>query len=182
MDGSPSSAPVISVRGLTKRYSSTVLAVDDLTFTVEPGQVCGMLGPNGAGKTTTLRMLVGLVRPTKGEAALFGEDVRWVPEERGWYVWNGRHWGPDVTGELMRRAKTVARLLWYELPHVGFDDRKDGDTVQSIDGVDFLVDKFSAPYLMGANIDFVDGLNGAGFKIGNPNAKSTCGCGESFGA
>ena len=63
---------------------------------------------------------------------------------------------------------------------LGFDDRKDGDTVQRIDGVDFLVDKFSAPYLMGANVDFVDGLNGAGFKIGNPNAKSTCGCGTSF--
>lgn len=65
---------------------------------------------------------------------------------------------------------------------LGFDDRKDGDTVQSIDGVDFLVDKFSAPYLIGAEVDFVDGLNGSGFKIGNPNAKSTCGCGESFGA
>lgn len=65
---------------------------------------------------------------------------------------------------------------------LGFDDRKDADTVQTIDGVDFLVDKFSAPYLMGASIDFVDGLNGAGFKIGNPNAKSTCGCGESFTA
>ncbi len=51
----------------------------------------------------------------------------------------------------------------------------------AIDGVDFLVDKYSAPYLVGAQIDFVDGLNGAGFKIGNPNAKSTCGCGESFG-
>lgn len=65
---------------------------------------------------------------------------------------------------------------------LGFDDRKEGDTVQSIDGVDFLIDKFSAPYLMGAQVDFVDGLNGSGFKIGNPNAKSTCGCGESFGA
>jgi iron-sulfur cluster assembly accessory protein len=65
---------------------------------------------------------------------------------------------------------------------LGFDERKEGDTVQQIDGVDFLVDKFSAPYLMGANVDFVDGLNGAGFKIGNPNAKSTCGCGESFTA
>jgi ABC-2 type transport system ATP-binding protein len=61
MDGSPSSAPVIAVRGLSKRFSSTVLAVDDLSFSVERGQVCGMLGPNGAGKTTTLRMLVGLV-------------------------------------------------------------------------------------------------------------------------
>lgn len=65
---------------------------------------------------------------------------------------------------------------------LGFDDRKESDTVLSIDGVDFYVDKFSTPYLAGAAIDFVDGLNGAGFKIGNPNAKSTCGCGESFTA
>lgn len=64
---------------------------------------------------------------------------------------------------------------------LGFDDRKETDSVLAIDGVDFLVDKYSAPYLVGAEIDFVDGLNGAGFKIGNPNAKSTCGCGESFG-
>jgi ABC-2 type transport system ATP-binding protein len=76
MDDSPSSAPVIAVRGLSKRFSSSVLAVDDLSFTVEAGQVCGMLGPNGAGKTTTLRMLVGLIRPTGGDAALFGEQVR----------------------------------------------------------------------------------------------------------
>lgn len=65
---------------------------------------------------------------------------------------------------------------------LGFDERKESDTVQEIDGVAFLIDKFSAPYLMGANIDFVDGLDGSGFKIGNPNAKSTCGCGESFTA
>jgi iron-sulfur cluster assembly accessory protein len=65
---------------------------------------------------------------------------------------------------------------------LGFDDRKETDTVLEIGGVPFLVDKFSAPYLMGADIDFVDGLMGAGFKISNPNAKSTCGCGESFGA
>ena len=65
---------------------------------------------------------------------------------------------------------------------MGFDDRKDADTVLVIDGVDFLVDKFSTPYLMGAQVDYVDGLMGAGFKISNPNAKSTCGCGESFTA
>ena len=64
---------------------------------------------------------------------------------------------------------------------LGFDDRKESDTILVIDEIDFLVDKFSAPYLSGATIDFVDGLNGSGFKIGNPNAKSTCGCGESFG-
>lgn len=64
---------------------------------------------------------------------------------------------------------------------LGFDDRKETDTVLGIQEINFLVDKFSAPYLDGATIDFVDGLNGSGFKIGNPNAKSTCGCGESFG-
>ena len=52
-----------------------VLAVDDLSFTVEHGQVCGLLGPNGAGKTTCLRMLLGLIRPTAGETRLFGERV-----------------------------------------------------------------------------------------------------------
>lgn len=65
---------------------------------------------------------------------------------------------------------------------LGFDDRKESDTIQEVDGVPFLVDRFSIPYLMGADLDYLDGLMGAGFKISNPNAKSTCGCGESFGA
>lgn len=65
---------------------------------------------------------------------------------------------------------------------LGFDDIKETDTILEMGGVQFLVDKFSAPYLMGAEVDYVDGLMGAGFKISNPNAKSTCGCGESFTA
>jgi ABC-2 type transport system ATP-binding protein len=66
---------VVAVEGLSKRFDNGVLAVDDLTFRVEPGQVCGMLGPNGAGKTTTLRILLGLMRPTAGSASLFGTKV-----------------------------------------------------------------------------------------------------------
>ncbi len=62
---------VIEVERLTKRFGST-LAVDDLSFRVEPGRLTGFLGPNGAGKTTTLRALLGLVRPTAGSTALFG--------------------------------------------------------------------------------------------------------------
>ena len=50
------------------------------------------------------------------------------------------------------------------------------------DGVRVLVDSKSAVYLAGATVDYVDDLNGAGFKIENPNASSTCGCGQSFGA
>jgi ABC-2 type transport system ATP-binding protein len=62
---------VIEVRGLTKRFGP-VLAVDQLSFTVEAGEVVGFLGPNGAGKTTTLRMLLGLVRPDAGSATING--------------------------------------------------------------------------------------------------------------
>jgi ABC-2 type transport system ATP-binding protein len=61
----------IVVSGLTKQFKK-VRAVDDLSFTVEPGTVTGFLGPNGAGKTTTLRMLLGLVRPTAGTATIGG--------------------------------------------------------------------------------------------------------------
>lgn len=59
----------IVVSGLTKHYKN-VRAVDNLSFTVEPGRVTGFLGPNGAGKTTTLRMLLGLVKPTAGTATI----------------------------------------------------------------------------------------------------------------
>ena len=61
----------IDVSGLTKEYRG-VRAVDDLSFTVEPGRVTGFLGPNGAGKTTTLRMLLDLVEPTAGTATIGG--------------------------------------------------------------------------------------------------------------
>jgi ABC-2 type transport system ATP-binding protein len=62
---------MIEVRGLTKRYGD-VLAVDDLSFDVEPGKVTGFLGPNGAGKSTTMRMVLGLDRPTSGTALVNG--------------------------------------------------------------------------------------------------------------
>jgi len=66
---------MIEVAGLTRRFTDK-LAVDDLTFRVEPGQVTGLLGPNGAGKSTTMRMIVGLDRPTAGAARIDGEDFR----------------------------------------------------------------------------------------------------------
>ena len=69
------SAPAIEAVGLSKHFGA-VRAVNDLTFTVEQGQVCGLLGPNGAGKTTTVRMIVGLIRANAGRARLLGEDVR----------------------------------------------------------------------------------------------------------
>jgi ABC-2 type transport system ATP-binding protein len=61
----------VVAESLTKRFGS-VLAVDDLSFTLDPGTITGFLGPNGAGKTTTLRMLLGLAAPTSGRALMLG--------------------------------------------------------------------------------------------------------------
>lgn len=66
---------MIEVQGLSKRYGA-VQAVDDLTFTVQPGHVTGFLGPNGAGKSTTMRMIVGLDKPTSGTALIDGTEYR----------------------------------------------------------------------------------------------------------
>src|ERR1700690_3733388 len=63
---------MIEARDLTKRYGAK-LAVDHLTFTVEPGRVTGFLGPNGAGKSTTMRLILGLDRPQEGSATIGGQ-------------------------------------------------------------------------------------------------------------
>ena len=61
-----------------------------------------------------------------------------------------------------------------------FDDRRlDDDIVERLDGVEVRMDKMSAPYLRGAEIDYVDGLQQSGFTINNPNAKGSCACGDS---
>ena len=69
---------MIEVQGLSKRYGA-VQAVDDLTFTVQPGHVTGFLGPNGAGKSTTMRMIVGLDKPSSGTALIDGTLYTHLP-------------------------------------------------------------------------------------------------------
>ena len=59
------SASMIEIQGLRKLYDD-YLAVDDMSFTLRQGQICGLVGPNGAGKTTTLRCMAGLIRATEG--------------------------------------------------------------------------------------------------------------------
>jgi ABC-2 type transport system ATP-binding protein len=66
---------MIEARGLTKRYGDK-LAVDSLSFSVEPGKITGFLGPNGAGKTTTMRLILGLDHPTKGTVTVHGKNFR----------------------------------------------------------------------------------------------------------
>jgi iron-sulfur cluster assembly accessory protein len=61
-----------------------------------------------------------------------------------------------------------------------FDEKREGDNLVAQDGVTVLVDAFSAKYIRGAVVDFSDALTGGGFKLSNPNAKQSCGCGKSF--
>jgi ABC-2 type transport system ATP-binding protein len=97
----------IQAEGLTKRYGET-LALDGLDLSIEPGEVYGYLGPNGAGKTTTIRLLLGIHRPTRGRAALFGIDAWADPVEahrRVAYVSGEPFLWPGMTG-----AETVEFL------------------------------------------------------------------------
>ena len=80
------------LEGVTKRYGGFT-AVDDLSFTAQPGQILGFLGPNGAGKTSTIRMIIGLMAPTAGRIEVLDADdarkvrdrIGFLPEERGLY-------------------------------------------------------------------------------------------------
>ncbi len=92
---------MLEAQGLSKSYGS-VPAVLDVTFRLEPGQVLGYLGPNGSGKSTTVKMLTGLLQPTRGQVTQNGEDIQknlveyrkrlgYVPEEANLY--------PYLTGE-----------------------------------------------------------------------------------
>ena len=75
MPSTVETAPLLEVSGLTKTYGS-FKAVDDLSFSVFPGDVFGFLGQNGAGKSTTIRMLLTLIRPEAGQIRVFGMDLR----------------------------------------------------------------------------------------------------------
>jgi ABC-2 type transport system ATP-binding protein len=66
---------MLELRGVTKKFSA-VTVVKDVSFTIEPGEVLGYLGPNGAGKTTTIKMLAGLLDPSKGEILFEGRPIR----------------------------------------------------------------------------------------------------------
>jgi iron-sulfur cluster assembly protein len=80
-------------------------------------------------------------------------------------------------GLRVQIAKGGCSGLHYEMT---LDEKKDGDAVVERNGMQFFIDGDSVPYLRGATLDFSDGLTGTGFRVVNPNASRTCGCGSSF--
>ena len=94
---------IIDVHSLTKHYGAHT-AVDDVTFTVEPGSVTGFLGPNGAGKSTTMRMMVGLTPPTAGHATVLGVPYAQIPNP-------GRHVGVLLDASAQHAGRTGREVL-----------------------------------------------------------------------
>src|SRR5437762_9152301 len=80
--------PAVAVHELTKTFSVPlhptrgIVAVKGLNLRIEPGEVYGLLGPNGSGKSTTLKIILGLVSPTRGRTEIFGRDSRLVERDR----------------------------------------------------------------------------------------------------
>jgi iron-sulfur cluster assembly protein len=98
---------------------------------------------------------------------LLDREISAAPEE---------HQGKDYALRVAVQPGGCAGLRYA----LYFDDRKlDGDVVESLHGVEIRVDKMSSPYLRGAEVDYVDGLQQSGFTINNPNSKGTCACGDS---
>ena len=86
---------------------------------------------------------------------------------------------PENTGKWLRIFVEQGGCSGMQYSMV-FDEKRDGDWVGEQHGVTVLVDAFSAQYLRGTVVDFSAALTGGGFKISNPNAKQSCGCGKSF--
>jgi ABC-2 type transport system ATP-binding protein len=109
---------LLEAHSLSKSYGS-VTAVHDVTFCLEPGQVLGYLGPNGSGKSTTVKMLTGLIEPTRGQVSYNGEDIHknlvayrrhlgYIPEEANLYPYLTGQEYLELVGTL--RGMSDARL------------------------------------------------------------------------
>ncbi|CCH69425.1 ABC-type multidrug transport system ATPase component [Phycicoccus elongatus Lp2] len=121
---------MIQIEHLTKRYGQFT-AVDDITFTVQPGTVVGFLGPNGAGKSTALRMVTGLTPPTSGRATVMGHAYRDLPNP-------GRHVGVMLDASAQHSGRTGREVLTIAALHMGLDK---GQVVTALERVGLTDDE-----------------------------------------
>jgi ABC-2 type transport system ATP-binding protein len=130
----------ISVQNLSKQFG-TVNAVQNLSFTVEPGTVTGFLGPNGAGKTTTLRMLLGLVTPTAGTATINGRPHDQLGNP-------ARVVGSVLENEGFHPARTARNHLRVYAAAIGMPDQR-ADEVLGLVGLSSAADRKAGGFSLG---------------------------------
>jgi ABC-2 type transport system ATP-binding protein len=130
----------IEVHHLTKRYGDS-LAVDDLTFTVQPGQVTGFLGPNGAGKSTTMRLILGLDRPDKGTARIGGRAYRDISDPL-------RHVGALLEAKALHPGRSARDHLRYLAASQGIGDKRVGHLLELV-GLDGAADRRVGGFSLG---------------------------------
>ncbi|MGK5738604.1 ABC transporter ATP-binding protein [Micromonospora sp. URMC 103] len=115
---------MIGVENLSKRYGRHQ-AVDDVSFSCEPGTVTGFLGPNGAGKSTTLRMICGLTPPTAGRASVSGRTYRELPNP-------GREVGVLLDASAQHAGRTGREALAVAAYTMGLDRREVGEKLDLV--------------------------------------------------
>jgi ABC-2 type transport system ATP-binding protein len=109
---------IIEIKNLTKYYGK-IKGIENVSFSIEKGEIFGFLGPNGAGKTTTIRTLLGFLKPTKGKAFIFGknveEDIVKIKEKTGY-----------IPGELALYGDMTAKdlLKYFSKLRRNFDEKK----------------------------------------------------------
>jgi ABC-2 type transport system ATP-binding protein len=126
---------MLEIRGLTKRFNG-IPAVDDVSFTIKPGEILGYVGPNGAGKSTTVKMIIGLLEPSEGQILFHGRSILddlpafqsrlgYVPEEPHLYPHlSGREY-LQLTGRLRGIRRVILEAKIDEFLHLFslWDDR-----------------------------------------------------------
>ncbi len=132
---------MIELQGISKKFSA-ITVVKDVSFTVSPGEVLGYLGPNGAGKTTTIRMLAGLLEPSKGRILIDGGDIRddllsykrrlgYVPEQSEIYPHLSAEEYLNMVGRLRGLPERALKARIVELLRVFDLDADMGDPISS---------------------------------------------------
>ncbi len=127
-------ADIIEVRGITKRYTSDVLALKDINLTFEEGRLTSLLGPSGCGKTTLLKIIAGLLEPTSGEVYVKGRKVTGPGPERAFVfqdfalmpwatVLRNAAFGLELQGRPQAERNDVARHYIEEVGLKGFEDK-----------------------------------------------------------